>query len=440
MRQMKDSGVKWIGEIPADWGIRRLKNLPDPTIENSYVDGDWIESPDISIEGIRYLTTGNIGDGEYKEQGHGYITEETFSRLNCKYAYPGDLVISRLNSPYGRSCLLPDDYPCYVLAVDNVILRPTEEKRYICYVTQCDGYQDSVADQAKGTTMKRISRTNLGNIIVPIPSRTIQNRISDYLDSKCSQIDYIIEKQEALIERLKEYKLSVITEAVTKGLNPKIEFKKCNVEWIDTIPYHWESIKLKNCSYIRARLGWKGLKAEEYVEEGFPLLSAFNIVDDKIDFDHNINFINQYRYDESPEIKLSVGDILLVKDGAGIGKCGIVEVLPLPSTTNGSLAVITTDNKVHSKFLYYYFLSSVFQRYVDRIKDGMGVPHLFQSDLREIQIVLPPYEEQVEIVGKLENQISKANEKINNTLKIIEQIRDYKKSLIYECVTGKKEI
>ena len=167
---MKDSGVEWIGEIPKDWEIRRIKTLPDVNVDNSYVDGDWIESTDISDDGIRYLTTGNIGDGKYKNQGNGYISLDTFKRLNCKYAYPGDLVISRLNAPYGRSCILPNDYTEYVLAVDNVILRPNADKRYICFVSQCEGYQFSVEDQSKGTTMKRISRMNLGNIVIPLPS------------------------------------------------------------------------------------------------------------------------------------------------------------------------------------------------------------------------------------------------------------------------------
>lgn len=113
MRKMKDSGVDWIGEIPVNWELRRIKHLPDPSISNNYIDGDWIESQDISDAGIRYLTTGNIGDGKYKDQGNGYVSQETFDELKCKYAYPGDLVISRLNAPYGRSCILPNDFSEY---------------------------------------------------------------------------------------------------------------------------------------------------------------------------------------------------------------------------------------------------------------------------------------------------------------------------------------
>ena len=177
------------------------------------------------------------------------------------------------------------------------------------------------------------------------------------------------------------------TEAVTKGLDKSAPLKDSGIEWIGKIPQHWGDIKLKFCTYIRARLGWKGLKAEEYVEDGYPLLSAFNIINSKLIFE-DLNFINQYRYDESPEIKLQEQDILLVKDGAGIGKCAIVENMPISSTVNGSIAVITTNSLLMGKFLYYYFLSDLFQAYIDRLKDGMGVPHLFQSDLKEITIVI----------------------------------------------------
>lgn len=212
---MKDSGVEWIGEIPEVWRVCRLKNLPDYSLKDAFVDGDWIESPNITNEGIRYLTTGNIGDGIFREQGNSYISEETFKRLNCKYAYPNDLVISRLNSPYGRSCLLPCDEDKYVLAVDIVILRTRNNKKYICYFTQCPKYQHSVEDLARGTAMKRISRSNLGNIVFLCPPIEEQQQIADYLDNKCEHIDKLISIKQAKIEKLNEYKKSLIYEYVT---------------------------------------------------------------------------------------------------------------------------------------------------------------------------------------------------------------------------------
>lgn len=210
-----DSGISWIGSIPEHWKLCRIKNLADQSIPDSFIDGDWIESPYITDEGIRYLTTGNVGDGSFKRQGEGYITQDTFVDLNCKYAYPGDLVISRLNSPYGRACILPNDEEKYVLAVDIVILRTKFNKRYICYYTQCPGYQRTVEDLARGTAMKRISRTNLGSIPILLPPIEEQDAIADYLDKRCETIDALISIKQTKIEKLDQYKKSIIYEYVT---------------------------------------------------------------------------------------------------------------------------------------------------------------------------------------------------------------------------------
>ena len=259
------------------------------------------------------------------------------------------------------------------------------------------------------------------------------------MDKRCEKIDTAIDNQKQIIEKLKDSTQSLITETVTKGLNPKARMKDSGIEWIGSIPEHWQDIKLKFNSYIRARLGWKGLKAEEYVEQGYPLLSAFNIINNKLVFE-DLKFINQMRYDESPEIKLQKDDILLVKDGAGIGKCALVTNLPFPSTVNGSIAVVTTNKNLTSKFLYYYFLSKLFQAYIERLKDGMGVPHLFQSDLKEICIVSPNKLEQKEITEYLDKKCNQIDEAIKQKEETISKLEEYKKSLIFECVTGKKEV
>lgn len=214
---LKDSGVEWIGEIPEDWNICKIKYVADSDVENSFIDGDWIESGDISPEGIKYFTTGNVVDGNFKYQGNGYITEETFTKLNCKFAFGGDFIISRLNQPYGRSCIIPNGIDKCVLAVDIVILRPkTEfEKRYLCYTTQCPNYQQAVGDKSRGTAMKRISRNNLGNIFLVKPPHNIQCQIADYLDKKCSEIDTLAKIKQKKIDMLNEYKKSLIYEYVT---------------------------------------------------------------------------------------------------------------------------------------------------------------------------------------------------------------------------------
>lgn len=213
------------------------------------------------------------------------------------------------------------------------------------------------------------------------------------------------------------------------------KMKSSGDKWIGDIPSDWDVTRIGYESWIRARLGWKGLKAEEYVDEGFAFLSAFNIVNDKLQWE-NLNYINQQRYDESPEIKLKKGDILLVKDGAGIGKCGRVDSLPKgAATTNGSLAVISSFSNLSYRYLYFYLISPIFQNYIYRLMNGMGVPHLSQEELRKIQIPFPPIAEQKRIADYLDGKCADIDQIRADVEKQIEILTDYKKSIITEAVT-----
>lgn len=424
MRKMKDSGVEWIGEIPENWMLNKIGALYDE--RNTKVSDKEYPPLSVTKQGIvpQLETAAKTDNGD-----------------NRKLIKKNDFVINSRSDRRGSCGISEYDGSCSLI---NTVLRPRKNmcNAYYSFVFRSELFADEFYRWGNGIVDDLWSTkwSSMKSIYIPSPSIEEQKGIADYLNTKCSKIDAIIAKQEAIIEKLKEYKLSIITEAVTKGLNPNVEMKDSGIEWVEKIPKHWRSIKLKYASYIRARMGWKGLKADEYVDEGYPLLSAFNIVNNKLDFKNNINYINQFRYDESPEIKLKMNDIVLVKDGAGIGKCAIVENLPIPSTTNGSLAVISTQEILNPKFLYYFFLSKIFQKYIDRLKDGMGVPHLFQSDLKEIAVVIPVEKEQEVIVNTLDVKVSLVDSKIDSRNKVIEKLKELKKSLIYEVVTGKKEV
>ena len=215
----KDSGVEWIGEIPSHWMTTKIKYTAKANKE-SFIDGDWIESNDLSDEGVRYITTGNIGQGKYKEQGRGYISEDTFTKLDCTEVLEGDLVISRLSLPVGRSCVLPKIHYKVVTSVDNVILRPKEDidKYFLNYLFNSTRYYEYTELISRGVTLTRISRGMLGNNPIVIPPLAEQQQIVSYLDTKTSLIDFLIEKTHQKIELLKEKRASVINETVTKEI------------------------------------------------------------------------------------------------------------------------------------------------------------------------------------------------------------------------------
>lgn len=430
----KDSGIEWIGEIPQDWKTIKFKycfsiiggnGFPEKLQGNNSGDIPFCKCSDINDNSVIFVNNAN-----------NYISRECCKDNNFNLIPENSILIAKIGEALKKNHRKINTVPC---CIDNnmeaFVFKQNANNLYYFYVLKC-------VDMLwfdNGGTIPSVNNEKLKNFKLPYIKTTEQQRIAEYLDKKCGEIDRVVETEKAVIEKLKEYKQSIITEAVTKGLDKTVPLKDSGIEWIGKIPQHWEDIKLKFCTYIRARLGWKGLKAEEYVEEGYPLLSAFNIVNSKLIFE-DLNFINQYRYDESPEIKLQEQDILLVKDGAGIGKCAIVENMPIPSTVNGSIAVITTNYLLMGKFLYYYFLSDLFQAYIDRLKDGMGVPHLFQSDLKEITIVIPSISEQQQIAEYLDKKCSEIDKAIADKEQVIEKFTEYKKSLIYECVTGKRKV
>jgi len=212
-------------------------------------------------------------------------------------------------------------------------------------------------------------------------------------------------------------------------------YKDSGVDWLGELPAHWQTSKLGFVAWIRARLGWKGLKAEEYVNDGFAFLSTPNIKGNCIDF-QNINFISRERYEESPEIMLRKGDVLLAKDGSTLGTVNVVRDLPRPATVNGSLAVITPRECLDSVYLGYVLASEYMQQTIQRAKGGMGVPHLFQSDLNKFWIPLPPLDEQVAMGTFLDGEIAKIDALIAEQERLIALLNEKRTAVVSHAVTG----
>ena len=214
--KMKASGVEWLQEIPGHWGYKGISLLARRGAK-MFTDGDWVELPYITTDGIRLLQTGNIGVGQYREQGFRYIDESSFTELRCTEVQPADVLICRLADPVGRACLAPDLGCRMITSVDVCILKPADfmDARYIVYLLSSKGYLDFVESICRGGTRDRISRSMLGAIRVPVPSRLEQRAIADFLDRETAKIDGLVAKVETAIARLREYRAALITAAVT---------------------------------------------------------------------------------------------------------------------------------------------------------------------------------------------------------------------------------
>ena len=428
-RKLKDSGIPWIGEIPEHWDVMRLRRVFSEAHEKT------------TDEEGQLLTLSQYTGISPKSEGKRVGMFEAESTVGYNIVHVGQFVMNIMlawNGSYGVSDFEGIISPAYV--VFNFNFRCC--KKYFHYLLRLDGYPPAFKTVSRGIIESRLRLYPIYfyQFLTIVPPLAEQEAIAAYLDEKCGDIDELIEVEQQMISDLEAYRQSVITEAVTHGLNPDTHIKQSTIQGIKDMPSNWNEVNLLKVIYLRARLGWRGLKAEEYVDEGYPFLSAFNIINNQLVWE-NLNFINQLRYDESPEIKLSLHDILIVKDGAGIGKCARVENMPLgESTVNSSLGVITVSETLYYSYLYYFFLSTPFQDNVFFLKNGMGVPHLTQENLKSVRIPLPPVEEQETIANFLDSKCFEIDGLIKVKQEKIETLKQYRQSLIFEAVTGKIRI
>lgn len=451
--EMKDSGVEWIGKIPHNWMKSKIKYTSNDEYK-SFTDGDWIESPYITESGVRLIQTGNIGIGVYKEQGYRYISEKTFENLNCTEIKPNDVLICRLASPVGRACLAPSLKEKMVTSVDVCILKTNKfiDNRYIVYYLSCNGHIETAEMIARGGTRQRISRTQLGDMRFILPTLEEQEKIAKFLDKKTAQFDSIISKKEALIEKLEEAKKSLISEVVTGKVRvvktddgyelverKKEEMKDSGVEWLGDIPKEWIRKKLKYNCYIKGRIGWQGLKQSEFIDEGPYLITGMNFKNGVINWSE-VYHISEERYQEAPEIHLKLGDVLITKDGT-IGKLLFIDYLPGKASLNSHLLVMRPlNNDFLPKFLYYSLDASYFKEYVEQVKTGTTFFGITQESISNFNLLIPSLDEQKIVIEYLDERLKILNEIIYKVKYEITKIKEAKKSLISEAVTGKIEI
>lgn len=423
--EYKDSGVEWLGEIPSHWELRKMKYTFDERSQKGFPNEPLLAATQ---------NHGVILKSQYENR----TVEAVKSLDTLKLVEIGDFVIS-LRSFQGG---LEYAHNRGIISPAYTILTPTHIKTsYFKHLSKSDIFISLLKSSVTGIREgQNIDYNKLKECLLPIPPEEEQKAMGCYLDAATSKIDKAIAMQQKMIDLLNERKQIIIQNAVTKGLDENVEMKDSGDRWIGLFPSSWTTRRLNFSSWIRARLGWKGLKASEYVDNGYPFLSAFNIVNDKIKWE-NLNFINKYRYDESPEIKLSVGDILLVKDGAGIGKCARIDELPCgESTANGSLAVITANYFVDYRYLYYFMISKSFKDHTELLINGMGVPHFTQGEMKKIVIPIPPKSEQQAIVAYLDKQMQRFDSAISNCQRQISLLQERKQIIINEVVTGKVKV
>ena len=413
MREMKDSGVEWIGEIPNNWNICRLKNYA--FIMNG------ADYKDIQDDSGVYPVIGSGGE---------------FDRAT-KYLYEGESVL------LGRKGTI--DKPRYIngafWTVDTMYYTKIKDigiakyLYYLCTQIQFDFYQ-------YGSAVPSMTQRDLNSVCFPLPGISEQRRIADYLDAKCSQIDAIIEKQQTIIEKLKEYKLSVITEVVTKGLNANAEMKDSGVEWLGKYPAHWQYLSFKNVLLERNEKNIP-VKTEERlslsIDKGVTLYAEKTTNLDRFKED-----VSQYKLAHE-------GDLVLNSMNMIVGAVGVSEYFGCVSPAYYTY-YDTEEDHITTKYCEYLLRCKTMRKVlyslgkgimsIDRGDDKINTCRLkvSRNDLRALKIPVPPVEEQRDIVKYLFHKEQIIDKTISDREYAIAKLQEYKKSLIFEVVTGKKEV
>lgn len=425
-REMKDSGVEWIGEIPEDWEIIPNKHLMKKVKDLCPVyNGEDILS--LSMKGV-YVRDPDDESGKRPTTYNGYQHVQEGNLLMCLFDI--DVTPRCVGRVYNNGLTSPA-YSRFVMNETRAIV-----DYYYYYYLALD-FDKTLLHLSKNMRSS-LTESDFGSINAPVPSPTEQQQIVHFLDRKCTAIDTAIEKTKKSIEKLEEYKKAVITKAVTKGIDPNAKMKDSGVEWIGEIPEGMDIIRIKFISDIFGRIGFRGYTQDDLVNEGDGAisLSPSNLKSFRMSYD-KCTYISWSKYEESPEIKIENGDILFVKTGSSYGKSCIVKDLPEKATINPQL-IVFKNIKCNNKYLFYLLQTWIVDTQTQWYVTGGTIPTMSQDKIANFY--LPYYKgnyKQQQIVHFLDRKCTAIDTAIEKKKKAIEKWEEYKKSLIYYTVTGK---
>lgn len=426
-RQYKDSGIEWIGQIPIDW---KMQPLAIYFAENSKSNSDLG-----SVNALQF----KYGEIIQKPNNGKELTDKDRELLE-KYTVvsPDNIVVNGLNLNYDlKSLRIAKVREDGIITSAYIVLRPRNgaNASFYNYYLKALDFQKIFHGMGVGIRLT-LSYDELRSMLLAVPSFEEQQRIADYLDKKCAEIDGLIELQEQMIAQLTDYKQSVITEAVTKGLNPNVEFVPSGVDWIGDVPKGWKVCRIKDIFRLRTGTTPKdfetGLDSSELVNWFTP--------SDVAEMNCELNCSERHLSKavvEKEGIELSpAGSLIFVGIGASAGKIGYATVQGYSNQQITTL--IPKPSKCTGKYSYYYMIADR-----KRIRDNAfftTLPIINNSYLSGIKTLLPSLEEQTSIASFLDKKCNEIDELITAKQKKIETLKEYKKSVIFEAVTGKIEI
>ena len=429
--EYKNSGVEWLGEIPKDWMATELKR-------NCKVTDGSHHSPAIEIEGLPFVSVTDVGVNEINFIDSKKISDQAFERLvkeGCKPSV-GDVLLTK-DGTIGRACIVTEEMPDFVILSSLGLLTPSKKliNKYLYYYLISGINIDQMNSVIHGSALRRMTISKINDLVIAFPEKEEdQTQIANFLDHETAQIDTLIEKQQTLIQLLKEKRQAVISHAVTKGLNPNAPMKDSGVEWLGGVPKHWQMKKLKYVGEAKNGLTYSPNDVSD-ASVGTLVLRSSNIQNARLAFEDNV-----YVDMKVPERSLVHKDDILICSRNGsrrlIGKNALITE-DLAGQAFGAFMVVFRSNI--NLYLYWILNSPLFE-YQSGSFLTSTINQLTIGNLDSMEVPIPPIEEQVRIMKYLEVEMDVFDKLIAKATNAIQLMQERRTALISAAVTGKIDV
>ena len=424
MREMKDSGVPWIGKIPVNCKTIRLKYI------SKLINGFAFKSQDLKADG--YYKVVRIGDlNNNKINSEDCLGVDDVDNYRDYKVYMGDVLVALSGATVGKVAFVDNNIECYINQRVGIIR--SFWGRIIFHIFTLDKFIENLKSCLNDSAQPNLSIENIGGISIPIYDKNTIKKIVRYLDDKCENIDNIIAREQSVIEKLQEYKKALITEAVTKGLNPNVNMKESGLDWIGKVPETYSLIKLKFLGEYFNGLTYSPDNLTD-VDEGVLVLRSSNIKNGKLVLDDNV-YVNV----DTPRY-LVKNIFISSRNGSRnlVGK-NILLSEDIHAYFGAFMMIFRLNSEVYSKWVYYVLNSNLFLAYLGSFFSST-INQLTGKDFGNIIIPICDVEEAKQITECLDEKCSNIDSIILKKQFTIDKLIEYKQSLIYEVVTGKKEV
>jgi len=434
-------------DLPEHWVEKRLGYLAKEE-RAAFVDGPFgsdLKTSDYIDDGVPLIQLNNIRDSKHLMQNMKFVTEDKKQQLIRHLAIPGDVVIAKMAEPVARAAAVGNNYSEYVIVADCVKMTANldlVDLRYLVWAINSDYVRINAELVSTGTTRIRVNLGELKKLKIPYPTYVEQQTIANFLDHETAKIDTLIEKQQQLIKLLKEKRQAVISNAVTKGLNPNAPMRDSGVEWLGEVPEHWEVKRLKDVLIEPVKNGL--FKKKDQFGSGSLLINVSDLYTD----DHFISLEALDRVITSAEerkvYKVECGDIFFVRsslklEGIGRSACFLEDhedVVFECHIVNAKPNKLLMSSKYLTRYLNSIYVS---QEFVSRSKTTT-MTTIDQGNLTTINVVIPPKEEQVQVDNYLDQQLEKLDLAEHLSQDSIKLLTERRTALISAAVTGKIDV